>query len=68
MIHLDGIPTLNCRAKSLCSLQADLHDKTLQVPRLRHSGKDGMVGTLAPLFDKPDVSLGVARRRRSLLM
>lgn len=62
MIHLDGIPTLNCRAKSLCSLQADLHDKTLQVPRLWHTGEDGMVGAVASLFDQANVPLGVVRR------
>ena len=45
-----------------CLLLQHLHDKTLQIPRLRHAGEDGMVSALTSLFDQPDVSLGVAGR------
>ena len=39
-----------------------LHDETLQIPRLRHAGKDGVVGTLVSLFDQADLSFGVVGR------
>jgi hypothetical protein len=45
-----------------------LHDKTLQISRFRHAGKDGVVGALASLLNQPDVSLGLARCRRRLPM
>ena len=39
-----------------------LHDKTFQLPHLRHAGQDGMVGALAALFDQSNVAFGIARR------
>src|SRR6478752_2198527 len=42
------------------NLLQHLHDETLQIPRLRHAGQNRMVGALASLLDKPDVSFGVS--------
>lgn len=39
-----------------------LHNKALQIARLRHAGEDRMVGGLTSLFNEADVSLGVVRR------
>ena len=44
-----------------------MHNETLQIPRLRHAGEDGMVGALASLFNEPNLSLGVAGREADAL-
>lgn len=56
-----GLPSMENSINDGFALE-HLHDETLQIPCLRHAGEDGMVGALAALFDKPDVSLGVAGR------
>ncbi len=44
-----------------------LHNKTLQIPRFRHTSENGMVGALTPLFNQSNLSLGVACREADAL-